>query len=288
MKKLDPTGDLRLTVDQTGCVWYAQRDRKPECAREAWSTFSGSSIVRKAKQIAVPGSRRNFAIILKLHDLCLRGALDRYWICNPSLTEGADGSAFDPFGILLQMLRVDLPASTGGWHTPGPVEIATWQLIAEFVLNGFLDSDKIRLHPLFRHAAFIRTLNVPMFGRFLVENVDPRFCRKTDCPDIWTVPLLGDRKNNAPSLLRSVWDNGQRPLQLFEVPLVVLSELGNPVDADRIDLLVLSYLMSGWVNLLPSTHRGRLFVPDFWCRDRTLTESWRDYMRAGALKRNAD
>ena len=176
---------IKLHVGPDETVWYARGMEPPVNSQQTVSDFLLSPVAHGLSSVfRVLGSESNAELILKLYWHLHRGEIHDLQVAPlPKLSLSVRN---DPVFILFNSRRIFSSPSCGGWESLSAAGFATYALIREFRLaREFSDKCRriLRLHPVYRAASFIPTLDDSILVELIKLIVDPRRFVDTRVPD---------------------------------------------------------------------------------------------------------
>ena len=168
---------LKLTVDDTGIVWYLHGEGMPHCSDLSDWDFLQSPILQNVKQVRMVGSSNNAELLHKLYELKLKQELNSLQVCSPMCCDIADNRN-DPGVVLFKMRNYKLAPSLGGWHEFGRGDFPSYLLAAYYKRhNKAADYTKQATlsHVAWPALSFIENLNIEAVGKLFAALIDPRW-----------------------------------------------------------------------------------------------------------------
>lgn len=170
---------LKLHTAPDGCVWYSKNIGPPVNSEKIADEFLRSPTwAELGKTVRIIGVPQNAELISALYLRRHKREVAAVEVAGPNILNNKDDLA-DPKIVLLQMRAVGLSAACGGWHPVSMHDYPTYAMLARLNRANFaFDSAAVsylQMHPAYKAARFIPTLNEEALARLLTAIIDPRW-----------------------------------------------------------------------------------------------------------------
>lgn len=170
---------LKLHTANDGCVWYSKNIGPPVNSEKIADEFLRSPLWTEfGKTVRVIGAVQNAELIATLYLRRYKREVGSVEVAGPNILN-SKSDLNDPKIVLLQMRAVGLAAACGGWHTVSMSDYPTYAMLAKLNRANFSFDDTtiayLQMHPVYKAARFIPTLNEEYLARLLTTIIDPRW-----------------------------------------------------------------------------------------------------------------
>lgn len=170
---------LKLHTGLDGCVWYSKNIGPPVNSEKIVDEFLRSPLWAEfGKTVRLIGTPQNAELISALYLRRHKREVAAVEVAGPNILNSKEDLT-DPKVVLLQMRSVGLSAACGGWHQVSMHDYPTYAMLARLNRANFTFDDAavtyLQMHPAYKAAKFIPTLNEEALARLLTTIIDPRW-----------------------------------------------------------------------------------------------------------------
>lgn len=259
---------LKILVDDTGQVWYADRYEPPCSTGLDYPTWVRQEGLRRARHVRLIGSRSNAHLVCDLARRQLRGDLETVQVCSPVVVAGV--VRLNPEAVLYALRGWGSVPSLGGWHCLEPSELLNYRLavlLQQPAVSPTSVLELVRQHPLYRPLSFFQGLDEQALAQLFSEILDPRWHVDVTDPDSsWPlerfVGLRGPVTEATLQRRKLVADCWRGALQVpKDQPGAYFARCSfclSPETKFLPSMRFLRILRALWLDQVSSSHRGRL------------------------------
>ncbi len=261
-------------------VWYADGPGPPQDSGRGVDVFLASPLAKGAERIRLTGAPENVPLLARLHSLAESGDVGPVEVCSPLCCRSA-AERDDPSAVLAEMRSWSVPASLGGWHSFSRADAVAYRLAAQIISDGSVTDNARHLltqHAIWPYLQLVEGLNIDACCRVVAAILDPHWYIDLDNPHrtaklesylgLSLRPSL-PRPGSLRAAVFSSWSGGHPdpgqpagPRQFLWRRYFKHHQSGRgELEASK---LFVSYLRLAWTNEVALTHRGRLFVPEYF------------------------
>jgi hypothetical protein len=274
-------------------IWYLAGESSPVCSQESYPAFVRSPVLRRAAHVRVIGSAANADMVIDLWQRRVKGNLESVQLCSPAVTERRT-VLDDPQTALYAMKAYGDVPSLGGWRNVESADLASFRLAAQ----TYFDRDLLIGHPVYKSMTFLVGLDESALFDLLASVIDPRWYVDPAAPDesLRLFDFLGINHRNYQRLqryqaptseqerlagrVRDVWICGRNSPTHLPGAFVLRAGYCVKGVAERelmSSMAFVEFLRAVWLNVLDSSHRGRLFVPELFFQEAGVAEAFRTH-----------
>ncbi|NDD52374.1 hypothetical protein EBZ39_00590 [bacterium] len=304
---------LKLHTAANGHVWYSKNIGPPVNSEKIVDEFLRSSVLTGfGKAVRVLGTPQNAELISALYLRKYKREIAAVEVAGPNILNHRDDIS-DPRVVLLQMRTTGLAPACGGWHPVSMHDYPTYAMLARMLRTRFVFDDAtqayLQLHPAYKAARFIPTINEENLARLLTEIIDPRWYVDRRLPDraaklelfLGLTPQIQDKVSDIGCILRrtrefrcatvlNTWKTQDPQIADVKDPANFLYRIytaagGGPRGDLRASQALARYLRYNWLEALENRggKKDGLFAPNLFFKTPAEIEAYATHMKTFKL-----